>query len=46
MPKVSAQEWVNKLEKGKPIPAILLLGDEPYLRDMCRARLIHGTEKG
>jgi DNA polymerase III subunit delta len=40
MPRVSAQELVNKLEKGKPIPAILLLGDEPYLRDMCRTRLI------
>ena len=29
-----------RLEKGKAIPAILLLGEEPYLRDSCRAELI------
>jgi len=31
---------VGRLEKGKPVPAILLLGEEPYLRDSCRAMLI------
>jgi DNA polymerase-3 subunit delta len=31
---------MGRLEKGKPIPAILLLGEEPYLRDSCRALLI------
>jgi len=31
---------VGRLEKGKPVPAILLLGEEPYLRDLCRAQLI------
>ena len=30
----------ERLGKGKPIPAVLLLGDEPYLRDCCRALLI------
>jgi DNA polymerase III delta subunit len=40
MPRVSPQELLSCLEKGKVIPAILLLGDEPYLRDACRAQLI------
>src|SRR6202049_3832002 len=40
MARVSPQELLNRLEKGKLIPAILLLGDEPYLRDTCRAQLI------
>jgi DNA polymerase-3 subunit delta len=40
MPRVSPQELLSRLEKGKVIPAILLLGDEPYLRDACRAQLI------
>jgi DNA polymerase III subunit delta len=38
--RISQQEFLARLEKGKPIPAILLLGDEPYLRDSCRAHLI------
>jgi DNA polymerase-3 subunit delta len=40
MARVSPQELLSRLEKGKIIPAILLLGDEPYLRDACRAQLI------
>src|SRR5215467_3203126 len=40
MARVSQREFLARLEKGKPIPAILLLGDEPYLRDSCRAQLI------
>jgi DNA polymerase-3 subunit delta len=40
MARVSAQEFREKLEKGKALPAILLLGDEAYLRDSCRAALI------
>jgi DNA polymerase III subunit delta len=40
MARVSAEELLGRLEKGKPIPAILLLGEEPYLRDACRAGLI------
>lgn len=40
MARVSANELLARLEKGKPIPAILLLGEEPYLRDSCRTRLI------
>jgi DNA polymerase III subunit delta len=40
MARVTTEQLAAKLEKGKPIPAILLLGDEPYLRDACRALLI------
>ena len=40
MAQVSTQELLARLEKGKPIPSLLLLGDEPYLRDTCRAHLI------
>ena len=40
MARVSPRELVERLEKGKAIPAILLLGEEPYLRDSCRAELI------
>jgi DNA polymerase-3 subunit delta len=40
MARVSAQELLARLEKGKAIPAVLLLGEEAYLRDACRAQLI------
>jgi len=40
MPPVAPDELLSRLKKGKPIPAILLLGEEPYLRDICRAQLI------
>jgi len=40
MAQVSTEELLARLEKGKPIPALLLLGDEPYLRDRCRGQLI------
>lgn len=40
MTRISANELLSRLEKGKPVPAILLLGEEPYLRDSCRTLLI------
>jgi DNA polymerase-3 subunit delta len=40
MPKVSTEELLARLKKGTAIPALLLLGEEPYLRDACRAHLI------
>jgi DNA polymerase-3 subunit delta len=42
MARISTQELLSRLEKGKLIPAIVLLGEETYLRDACRARLIEG----
>ena len=40
MPPLTSDELLSRLKKGKPVPAILLLGEEPYLRDICRAQLI------
>ncbi len=40
MARVNLEQFKEKLEQGKAIPALLLLGDEPYLRDACRAALI------
>jgi len=40
MARMNLEELRQRLEKGKPIPALLFLGDEPYLRDVCRAALI------
>jgi len=40
MAPVSPEDLLKRLEKGKAIPAILLLGEEVYLRDSCRAQLI------
>lgn len=40
MSRLPADQLLSRLAKGKPIPALLLLGDEPYLRDACRAQLI------
>jgi DNA polymerase III subunit delta len=38
--QVSPKELLARLEKGKTVPAVLLLGEEPFLRDACRAQLI------
>ena len=40
MARLTPQELIARLEKGKAIPALLLLGEETYLRDTCRALLI------
>ena len=40
MPRLSQNELFSRLKKGKPIPALLLLGEEPFLRDASRAQLI------
>jgi DNA polymerase III subunit delta len=40
MARISQKDLVGRLEKGKSIPAILLLGEEAYLRDACRELLI------
>jgi DNA polymerase III subunit delta len=40
MARVSAEEFLEKMDQAKTLPAILLVGDEAYLRDSCRAQLI------
>src|SRR5258708_14750195 len=39
MPRVSHEELLARLTKGKRIPALLLRGDEPFLRDPTRSQL-------
>jgi len=40
MPEMGADAFLDNLSKGKAVPAILLLGHETYLRDICRARIV------
>ena len=40
MPRCSLEDLHARLKQAKPIPAVLLLGEEPYLREACRAQLI------
>lgn len=40
MPQATVENLLQRIEKGKPIPAIVLLGSDPYLRDRCRNALV------
>src|SRR4029077_19261210 len=40
MASVSPNELLARLAKGKPIPGILLVGRDSYLRDLCRKKLV------
>lgn len=40
MVRISIEDLATRLGKDKKTPGMLLLGDEPYLRDKCRAALI------
>lgn len=40
MPQATVQNLLQRIEKGKPIPGIVLLGANPYLRDQCRNALL------
>jgi len=40
MARTPAEELLERLENGQAVAALLLLGDERYLRDRCRAGLI------
>ena len=46
MAKASPEELLARLKKGTAPPAILLLGEEPYLRDACRAQLMDAFVPG
>ena len=39
MASVSPEQLLGRLAKGKPVPGILLLGNESYLREMCRRKI-------
>jgi DNA polymerase-3 subunit delta len=40
MAGVSPQQLLALLSKGKPVPGILLLGGESYLRELCRRKIV------
>ncbi len=40
MARISLEELSARLQQSKKLPGLLLLGDERYLRDKCRAALI------
>lgn len=40
MPELSAGKMIQRLVGGKPVPAIVLLGTDVYLRDLCRNKII------
>jgi DNA polymerase III subunit delta len=40
MPKIETSALLERLAKGRPIPGILLLGAETYLRDLCRKAIV------
>jgi DNA polymerase III subunit delta len=40
MPQATLENLLQRIEKGQAIPAMALLGSDPYLRDQCRNALI------
>lgn len=40
MPPITTEALVERLTGGKPVPAVLLLGADSYLREACRDRII------
>lgn len=42
MPAASPERLLERLAHGKPIGAVVLLGTDLYLREMCRNRIIEG----
>ena len=40
MAAISTHELLSRLAKGMPVPGILLLGSDAYLRDLCRRKLV------
>jgi DNA polymerase-3 subunit delta len=40
MADVSPEKLIARLASGKPVPAVVLLGTDPYLRDLCRKQIV------
>lgn len=43
MPQLSQEKLIERLAHDKPIPAVVLLGTDAYLRDMCRKRIVEAS---
>jgi DNA polymerase III subunit delta len=46
MPELDLQRLEKRIAQGKPIPAVVLLGTDSYLRDLCRAKLVEAFIPG
>jgi DNA polymerase III subunit delta len=40
MPKASPEKFIGGLAQAKPVPAVVLLGSDSYLLDLCRKKII------
>jgi DNA polymerase-3 subunit delta len=40
MPHITSENLTARLDKEKPLPALLLLGEEPYIRDTWRVQIV------
>ena len=40
MASASPEKLLDQLSRGKSVPAVVLLGTDHYLREMCRNRII------
>lgn len=40
MPESDLQRLEKRIAQGKPIPAVVLIGTDSYLRDLCQAKLV------
>lgn len=43
MPLLSQEKLIERLAHGKPIPAVVLVGTDAYLRDMCRTKIVEAS---
>ena len=46
MPTLTLEKFIKHVTKGKPVPGVLLLGSDAYLRDLCRTRLVEACVPG
>jgi DNA polymerase III delta subunit len=40
MPELSPEKFLDRLASGKPVPAVVLLGTDAYLREKCRTKIV------
>ena len=40
MAGLSPERLIDRLSRGKPVPAVVLVGTDTYLRDLCREKII------
>jgi DNA polymerase III subunit delta len=43
MSAITPEKLIERLGKGKPLPAVVLLGTDVYLRDLCRNKIVEAS---